>query len=150
MLDRVLLAFDGSQASKRALADVTPIAKLTQGIVKLLAVVSIPVDARVGWATGGGLGEFPLSASQPTDEHLHMMLKSQMQTLKAKGLVVQSDVAFGDPVEEIVKAAALFQADVIVLGHQRYNSWLERWWRGSTAQAVMERAHCNVFISIHD
>jgi nucleotide-binding universal stress UspA family protein len=79
-----------------------------------------------------------------------MMLKSQMQTLKAMGLVVQSDVAFGDPVEEIVKAAALFQADVIVLGHQRYNSWLERWWRGSTAQAVMERAHCNVFISIHD
>jgi nucleotide-binding universal stress UspA family protein len=150
MFDRVLLAFDGSQASKRALADVTPIAKLTQGIVKLLAVVSIPVDARVGWATGGGLGEFPLSASQPTDEHLHMMLKSQMQTLKDMGLVVQSDVAFGDPVEEIVKAAALFQADVIVLGHHRYNSWLERWWRGSTAQALMERAHCNVFISIHD
>ena len=29
MFDRVLLAFDGSQASKHALADVTPIAKLT-------------------------------------------------------------------------------------------------------------------------
>jgi len=41
MFDRVLLAFDGSQASKHALADVTPIAKLTQGIVKLLAVVPI-------------------------------------------------------------------------------------------------------------
>ena len=150
MFDRVLLAFDGSQASKRALADVTPIAKLTQGIVKLLAVVSIPVDPRVGWATGGGIGEFPLSAAQPTDEHLHMMLKHQMQALKAMGLAVQSDVVFGDPVEQIVEAAATFQADVIVLGHQRYNSWIERWWRGSTAEAVMERAHCNVFISIHD
>jgi hypothetical protein len=30
MFDRVLLAFDGSQASKHALADVTPIAKLTR------------------------------------------------------------------------------------------------------------------------
>ena len=150
MFDRVLLAFDGSQASKRALADVTPIANLTQGIVKLLAVVSIPVDPRVGWATGGGIGEFPLSAAQPTDEHLHMMLKHQMQALKAMGLAVQSDVVFGDPVEQIVEAAAAFRADVIVLGHQRYNSWIERWWRGSTAEAVMERAHCNVFISIHD
>ena len=150
MFDRVLLAFDGSRASKRALADVTPIAKLTQGIVKLLAVVSIPVDPRVGWATGGGIGEFPLSAAQPTDEHLHMMLKHQMQALKAMGLAVQSDVVFGDPVEQIVEAAAAFRADVIVLGHQRYNSWIERWWRSSTAEAVMERAHCNVFISIHD
>jgi nucleotide-binding universal stress UspA family protein len=43
-----------------------------------------------------------------------------------------------------------FRADLIVLGHQRYNSWIERWWRGTTEEAVNERAHCNVFISIHD
>jgi nucleotide-binding universal stress UspA family protein len=92
----------------------------------------------------------PAETPQPANQQAEIMLKREVELLEALGLLVQSDVVFGDPVEEVVKAAALFQADVIVLGHQRYNSWLERWWRGSTAQAVMERAHCNVFISIHD
>lgn len=149
MFDRVLLAFDGSQASKRALADVTPIAKLTQGIVKLLAVFTVSNEEPYLWATGG-LVDLPAETPQPANQQAENMLKREVELLEALGLLVQSDVVFGDPVEEVVKAAALFQADVIVLGHQRYNSWLERWWRGSTAQAVMERAHCNVFISIHD
>lgn len=149
MFDRVLLAFDGSQASKRALADVTPIAKLTQGIVKLLAVVTVSNEEPYLWATGG-LVDLPAETPQPANQQAENMLKREVELLEALGLLVQSDVVFGDPVEEVVKAAALFQADVIVLGHQRYNSWLERWWRGSTAQAVIERAHCNVFISIHD
>jgi len=149
MFDRVLLAFDGSQASKRALADVTPIAKLTQGIVKLLAVFTVSNEEPYLWATGG-LVDLPAETPQPANQQAENMLKREVELLEASGLLVQSDVVFGDPVEEVVKAAALFQADVIVLGHQRYNSWLERWWRGSTAQAVIERAHCNVFISIHD
>ena len=149
MFDRVLLAFDGSQASKRALADVTPIAKLKQGIVKLLAVVTVSNEEPYLWATGG-LVDLPAETPQPANQQAENMLKREVELLEASGLLVQSDVVFGDPVEEVVKAAALFQADVIVLGHQRYNSWLERWWRGSTAQAVIERAHCNVFISIHD
>ncbi|NDG83023.1 MAG: universal stress protein [Betaproteobacteria bacterium] len=79
-----------------------------------------------------------------------MMLKLEIERLEAMNITVQGDVVFGDPVEEIVRAAQAFRADLIVLGHQRYNSWIERWWRGTTAEAVIERAHCNVFISIHD
>jgi nucleotide-binding universal stress UspA family protein len=149
MFDRVLLAFYGSQASKHALADVTPIAKLTQGIVKLLAVVPITNEDSYLWATGG-LVDIPAASPQPANQQAESMLRREVELLKAMDLVVMSEAVVGDPVEEIVKAAALFHADVIVLGHQRYNSWLERWWRGSTAQALMERAHCNVFISIHD
>jgi len=149
MFDRVLLAFDGSQASKHALADVTPIAKLTRGIFKLLAIVPITNEDSYLWATGG-LVDIPAASPQPANQQAESMLRREVELLKAMGLAVQSDVAFGDPVAEIVKAAALFQADVIVLGHQRYNSWPERWWRDSTAQALMERAHCNVFTSIHD
>ena len=149
MFDRVLLAFDGSQASKHALADVTPIAKLTRGIVKLLAVVPITNEDSYLWATGG-LVDIPAASPQPANQQAESILRPEVELLKAMDLVVMSEAVVGDPVEEIVKAAALFHADVIVLGHQRYNSWLERWWRGSTAQALMERAHCNVFISIHD
>jgi len=149
MFDRVLLAFDGSQASKRALADVTPIAKLTQGTVKLLAVVPAYNEEPYIWATGG-LVDLPPGVPQAANQQAASMLKREVELLEAMGLAVQSDVVFGDPVEQIVEAAAAFRADVIVLGHQRYNSWIERWWRSSTAEAVMERAHCNVFISIHD
>ena len=149
MFDRVLLTFDGSQASKHALTDVTPIAKLTQGIVKLLAVVPITNEDSYLWATGG-LVDIPAASPQPANQQAESILRREVELLKAMDLVVMSEAVVGDPVEEIVKAAALFHADVIVLGHQRYNSWLERWWRGSTAQALMERAHCNVFISIHD
>ncbi|NBT72194.1 MAG: universal stress protein [Betaproteobacteria bacterium] len=138
MFERVLLAFDGSEAARRALADIVPIASLSHGLVKLLAVLPFPMDISEGWAHG----EIAESAS--------MMLKLEIERLEAMNITVQGDVVFGDPVEEIVRAAQAFHADLIVLGHQRYNSWIERWWRGTTAEAVIERAHCNVFISIHD
>jgi nucleotide-binding universal stress UspA family protein len=84
------------------------------------------------------------------DEGASTRLKLEIERLEAINVRVQGEVVFGDPVEEIVRAGQAFRADLIVLGHQRYNSWIERWWRGTTEEAVNERAHCNVFISIHD
>jgi nucleotide-binding universal stress UspA family protein len=149
MFERVLLAFDGSAASRRATGDIGPIAHRSHGSVKLLAVLPIPLDTTQGWATGV-LGEFPSIQTPLRDEGASMMLKLEIERLEAMNVTVQGEVVFGDPVEEIVRAAQAFRADLIVLGHQRYNSWIERWWRGTTAEAVIERAHCNVFISIHD
>ncbi|NBP35944.1 MAG: universal stress protein [Betaproteobacteria bacterium] len=149
MFKRVLFALDGSAASRRATGDIGPIAHLSHGSVKLLAVLPIPLDTTQGWAAGV-LGEFPSIQTPLRDEGASMMLKLEIERLEAMNITVQGDVVFGDPVEEIVRAAQAFHADLIVLGHQRYNSWIERWWRGTTAEAVIERAHCNVFISIHD
>jgi nucleotide-binding universal stress UspA family protein len=149
MFERVLLAFDGSEAARRALADIVPIASLSHGLVKLLAVLPFPMDISEGWAHGE-IAEIRTIETPLRDKRASMMLKLEIERLEAMNITVQGDVVFGDPVEEIVRAAQAFRADLIVLGHQRYNSWIERWWRGTTAEAVIERAHCNVFISIHD
>ena len=149
MFKRVLFALDGSAASRRATGDIGPIAHLSHGSVKLLAVLPIPLDTTQGWAACV-LGEFPSIQIPLRDEGASTRLKLEIERLEAMNITVQGDVVFGDPVEEIVRAAQAFRADLIVLGHQRYNSWIERWWRGTTAEAVIERAHCNVFISIHD
>ncbi|NBQ96100.1 MAG: universal stress protein [Betaproteobacteria bacterium] len=128
MFERVLLAFDGSEAARRALADIVPIASLSHGLVKLLAVLPFPMDISEGWAHGE-IAEIRTIETPLRDKRASMMLKLEIERLEAMNITVQGDVVFGD---------------------QRYNSWIERWWRGTTAEAVIERAHCNVFISIHD
>jgi nucleotide-binding universal stress UspA family protein len=149
MFKRVLFALDGSAASRRATGDIGPIAHLSHGSVKLLAVLPTPLETRQGWAAGV-LGEFPSIQTPLRDEGASTRLKLEIERLEAINVRVQGEVVFGDPVEETVRAGQAFRAYLIVLGHQRYNSWIERWWRGTTEVAVIERAHCNVFISIHD
>lgn len=68
------------------------------------------------------------------------MLKLEIQRLESMNLRLQGEVVFGDPVKQIVRAAETFQADLIVLGHKRYNKWIARWCPGTTAEAVIARA----------
>ena len=61
--------------------------------------------------------------------------------LRAKGLTVDSAVAFGDPASQIVTEAEQWAADVIVLGADSYRS--ERETR-SVARSLVDQAPCRV------
>jgi nucleotide-binding universal stress UspA family protein len=60
-------------------------------------------------------------------------------------LKVQTLIRFGKPAEVILHTAEEMEVDLIILGPSKY-SFLRRRVLGSTADKVVERAHCSVLI----
>ena len=145
MFQRILLAYDGSAASQRALIDSDAVAKMTGARVHLVAVVPEPT-AHLAFEAG------MLDMTDPAEQrgHAKRRLDSGMALLRDHGFEVSGEVLFGDPVEQIADTAERIGAQLIVVGHHRNRGWLERWWNSPISAALIERAHCSVLVSIHD
>ena len=76
------------------------------------------------------------------------ILQDGLKRLEAAGFKATGEVAQGEAVEEITRAARKVQADLIVVGHKHLDSWAARWWRGSVSGALIEHAPCSVLVSI--
>ena len=144
MYKTIVLAYDGSESGQRALLDCQEIGQWSQARLHLVAVMPPPIAmvAVDAWA---------LNPSAENDEkaHYQSVLDAGLQRLRDTGLEVQGRVVMGNAVDEIARAAAAVQADLIVLGHRHLDSWAERWWRGtSVSQSLIEYAPCSVLIVI--
>lgn len=145
MFQRILLAYDGSAASQRALIDSDAVAKMSGARIHLVAVVPEPT---AHLAFEAGMLDMPDPAEQRAQAKRR--LDSGMALLRDHGFEVSGEVLFGDPVEQIAQTAERIGAQLIVVGHQRNQGWLERWWNSPISAAIIERAHCSVLVSIHD
>jgi nucleotide-binding universal stress UspA family protein len=145
MYRRILLAFDGSASSQRALIDSDAVARLTGARVHLVAVVPEPT-AHLAFEAG------MLDMPDPVEQRgqAQRRLESGMALLRDHGFEVSGEILFGDPVDQVAEAAERIQAELIVVGHRRNRGWLERWWNSPISAALIERAHCSVLVSIHD
>lgn len=114
---RILVGFDGSEASKRALEVATDLA----GYGSSLAVVHVRRD-----------GETSVGCVDLARARLHR------RQIAARYLE-----PCGDPATEIVKAARLVDADIVVVGRR---SALERVRLGSVSARVVRRAPCDVLV----
>lgn len=114
---RIVVAFDGTEASQRALE----VAADLVGYGSSLAVVHVLCD---GETTGG--------AVDLARERLHR------RQIAARYLE-----PFGDVASEIVEAARLVDADLVVVGRR---STRERAQLGSVSARVVRRARCDVLV----
>jgi nucleotide-binding universal stress UspA family protein len=128
---RILVGFDGSDASKRALVHAAELVGRGGSLDVINVIGSQPVSARVGSLVDG--------------ERRH-----QLKILhQAKALLGEWDVrmtphkAVGDPTSEIRAAAAEGGAGVIVVGR---GSGLRRLIDGSVSARLVRRAPCDVLV----
>jgi nucleotide-binding universal stress UspA family protein len=77
--------------------------------------------------------------------HAEAYMEAVVDGLKARGIDAQGYVRKGNPAQEIVKAAAELEADIIAMG-TRGRRGLDRYLLGSVTEAVMGAAHCPVAI----
>jgi nucleotide-binding universal stress UspA family protein len=117
---RILVAFDGSEASRRAL-DVA--ARLT-GYGSTLAVVS------VGRVRNGSVRELL------TEAHERLLARQVTATYHERA---------GEPADEIVEAARALEADLVVVG-RRGGVGLTEPLPGSVSAAVVRDAPCDVLV----
>jgi nucleotide-binding universal stress UspA family protein len=117
----ILIAFDGSEASRRAL-DVA--ARLT-GYGSTLTVVSVGREGDGGVATALADAHERLLGRQLTATYLERL---------------------GEPAAEIVEAARALEADLVVVGRRNENLRAGRPVPGSVSAAVVRDAPCDVLV----
>jgi nucleotide-binding universal stress UspA family protein len=132
-LDRLLVPLDGSTLAERALDYATEIAR-PESMMMLVRVEAPTQTAH----EAGGVGDArpgPGAAESPPATYL----SSIAETMRSKGLRVDADVRQGRPAAQILEAARVHEADVIVTAtHGR--SGPARWLLGSVADEVVRHA----------
>jgi nucleotide-binding universal stress UspA family protein len=137
MFKKILIGYDGYEGSLLALEKGLHLAEELKAEVIVLSVASIPEYAE----TVSEVEE----AKEQAKKYYADVLSDVERLVKGKDLKVQTLIRFGKPAEVILHTAEELGIDLIILGPSKY-SYLRRRILGSTADKVVERAHCSVLI----
>jgi nucleotide-binding universal stress UspA family protein len=133
---KILVGFDGSAQSEKATESALALAQSLDSSLLLFAVARPPEPATM----------VELDAMlDDAREHFEEQFKNIIQRAKDLGVELQTDIAVGHPVEQIVHRAETDHIDLIVLG-RRGRSRFEKMLVGSTAEKVLRYAHCPVMV----
>jgi nucleotide-binding universal stress UspA family protein len=129
----VLLAYDASEPSRRALDRVST-------LMPNASVAVVSVAAPVYRAPN--VAKF---ADKDEEERLRSALTEATTLLAESGIDARSAAPVGDPAAEIVRIAEESGADLIVLGARGLNP-VKRLVLGSVSTQVLHRAPCDVLV----
>jgi nucleotide-binding universal stress UspA family protein len=136
MISKLLVAYDGSEQSRKAYSMGVDMASRYSAQMIVLSVVQ-PPEPPVAVELEAVLE----SATEYYEGHFRCM-KEQAAAL---GIDAEFQVRVGHPAEQIVHLAHTEKVDAIVMRH-RGESFLQRWLLGSVAKRVLSYAHCTVVI----
>jgi nucleotide-binding universal stress UspA family protein len=127
---RILVGFDGSEASRRALVHAAELVGRGGNLDVINVIGSQPVSARLD-----SLGEERARQQQ--------LLRDAKMLLGERGVSMTALKAVGDPTREIRSAAEASAAAVIVVGR---GSGLRRLLNGSVSTRLVRKAPCDVLV----
>ena len=134
----IVLAYDDTEAAKRALERTAELAKTSGARVTVVSVAPV----LVGGASGRGMG--PIDPVDPPELH-----RTQLDTAKAelsrRGIEAVPQLAVGDPADAILDLAESEGADLIVVGSS-HPSFVSAMLGLSVSGSVQRRAHCDVLV----
>lgn len=118
----VLVGFDGSEPSRRALDHAVRRARLAGDEVVLLNVIPSSVAGSSLAAMMPAGIELPASLGRTFAENARQRLDDVVQEYAAKGVKLRAEVRAGEAAQAIVDAARELKADEVVIGHKSYES----------------------------
>ncbi len=135
----ILIAFDGSASSRKALDVALGLAQALGARVSLLSVEE-------------NLPHFPADVGEVKDEKQYLndyftaLQRQARDAAKLRGMDFdRADILAGHVPQTIINHAKAIQCDLIVIGHSgRSGVWAAL--LGSTAERVSQYAHCTVMI----
>lgn len=134
---RILVAVDGSKFMEKNISYACDTAKSTGLKLTLIHIVSLPLMME---------SAVPLDP-RPFEEAGSKVLDEAKQIAVGKGVEADTKLAtvFGNPAQEIVKAAEKGRYDLIVMGAKGH-SLLRNLMIGSVADTVVRNAPCSVLV----
>jgi len=137
MLRRILLAYDGTPPSERALFVAGHLARVEEGEVILLHVY-VPPER---YATVDGYEDLLESMERVA----RRMVEDAARQIKELGVPARGEVVSGEPVAEILTRARQWPADVIVMG-ARGLTQVRELLLGSVSAQVLRAAEVPVLV----
>ena len=137
MLKTIVVALDGSELSERVIQTLWEL-QLQPATKIILSHVIPPPESNLEASA-----ELPHIDSEALP-YLHIEKKLQSYQVKLPG-ESELEIVSGDPAEEIVRLANIYQADLIVIG-SRGLTGVKRIIQGSVSSQVVEDAPCSVLV----
>jgi len=135
---RILLCYDATREGRRALREGKELALECRAQTQLLAVLD---QSPLQW--GADIASaVPYEAAETAAKEI---LEDGVARLKALGLEATGHFAVGRAIDEIARASASFNADLIVLAHHRRGPFA-RWWEGRDDRKLLDRVSCSVLV----
>jgi nucleotide-binding universal stress UspA family protein len=148
---RILVPFDGSRYSKKALDEAISIAKLTDATIYLCTVISIdtvvPPGSLLGLVKSASKGDLQRRLLKSAKIEAEKLEKTQLDYCSSKGIKAYYKLVInGNISEEILRAAKGKSVDLIVIGSQGLHGIGRIKSLGSVSRKIAELAHCPVLI----
>jgi nucleotide-binding universal stress UspA family protein len=137
MFRTILLAYDGSDASKLALEKTAEIAQQSGGTLHILAVGRIPEYAQ----TVSEVEE----AKEQAGSFYSKIIDDAIRELSRRGISATPHVEYGKPGDVILRIAEDIKSNLVVLGTNPHSP-LRRRFLGATVDKVVDHAHCSVLV----
>jgi nucleotide-binding universal stress UspA family protein len=138
---KILIAYDGSSLSEKALKMAITLAKQHEKVELDVISVSNPNSA----AIMGSTGIYNKQLFDEFKEHAEKIVSFAKENLSTLPNKVRAEVLEGNPGKIIVDYAMENNCDLVVMG-SRGLSGLAEVFLGSTSHYVVQRCHCPVFI----
>lgn len=132
-MPRILVAYDGSEASQRALDRVI---RLMKDAEVALVTVARPIYRHPPY-TG--------YADPKDEEEQRAILSAGRDALARAGLTVTGFAPVGDPADQILATAKAFDPELIVIGARSLGT-VGRFVLGSVSTKVMHESDCDVLV----
>lgn len=149
ILSRILVPYDGSKYSNRALSNAIEIAKKDKSKIDIISVVNVdyirPPGALLGMVSPSSVQAIKKITASAKKETGHM-LSRQVSKCRAKGIKADSKMLSGNIAEAILKHAKQKKATLIVIGSQGLHGIQKVKVLGSISRKVSELASCPVLI----
>lgn len=136
-MQNILVAIDGSDLSEQVLATLNQI-KLDKDTKIILAYVIPNQGADV---------EVAVDRPHTEQEDIpYLQMQKLLQTFQTKlPCFSEVEIVRGDPAEEVIRLANIYQTDLIVIG-SRGLTGINRILLGSVSSQVVADAHCSVLV----
>jgi nucleotide-binding universal stress UspA family protein len=136
MINKLLLAYDGSEPAMRAFEFALDLAHHYHAPLHLLSVARPPEF---------GTEVETEAMIEQSRRHYGQLLHKLSVRLHTEGIESVSEILVGHPAEQILRYADRHHVDHIVAGH-RGHTVFERWLIGSVARQVVAYANCAVTV----
>jgi nucleotide-binding universal stress UspA family protein len=145
MFKRILVAYDESPESRRALLTGIHLAKSVNAELRAVSIQEKlpPYSGYIDAEVPGGTALLRQQAS----EYYRKLQAEAQETARQAGLVLTTELVAGDEVEAIVECAQRTGSDLLVVGIHRHPLLLSRLWN-HTAHDLSQRVASNI-LGVH-
>jgi len=141
MYQRILVAYDGSEASRLAIDECAHLTPVAGREVHVACVIHDPS----AFVLPGEFVPEPLLETERDD--VRKDLDGAAAALRERGFTVTTHLLDGEPVDVLAKLIDALGVDLLVIGHRRTRKFAARWWRGRVDALLMERVRCAILIA---